>query len=355
MIGRKAKLAGKVASTLGQVAFGALKGVYGVADDAYHLAIGRSEILHLQQKLRLQNAEYQSKRIKQTNKYPYIDSAVLSGLTLVDMLSKGVPDDVSRAYELAFSDKAETMSFIDAWQSYGTHEERLGFISAMKGKLFEVKYVDHLNETLETGYSARIAESAIQAGWDIEILGPNQEIIDQIQLKATTSASYVRDAIEQYPYIDIVTLDDLQGHFALTELGSEVTISSFSDQDLTEELMGALSFNIDSVPPLIAMGFIVFSAYREKDLSPFKRNSSIGDRGSRLGINAGILMFTGLPGIPVVFTKEYLLKKGRQRKGVIADLKRQLAMQKTSFKSWNKRVSRRQFLKRLSGGALPAS
>ena len=138
--------------------------------------------------------------------------------------------------------------------------------------------------------------------------------INQIQLKATTSASYVRDAIEQYPYIDVVTLEDLKGHFALTEYSSEVTVSTFSNQDLTEELMDAVDFNIGSLPPLIAMGFIVFSAYREKDLTPFQRNTSIGDRGSRLGINAGILMVTGLPGIPLVFTKEYLLKKGRQRK-----------------------------------------
>jgi hypothetical protein len=64
-------------------------------------------------------------------------------------------------------------------------------------------------------------------------------------------------------------------------------------------------------------------------------------------------MFTGLPGIPVIFSKEYLLKKGRQKKEIIKDLKRQLAMQKASFKSWNKRVSRRQFLRGLSGGALP--
>jgi len=101
------------------------------------------------------------------------------------------------------------------------------------------------------------------------------------------------------------------------------------------------------------MGFIVFSAYREKDLTPFQRNTSIGHRGSGLGINAGLLMVTGLPGIPLVFTKEYLLKKGRKKKEIIKDLKRQLAMQKASFKSWDKRVNRRQFLRRLTGGALP--
>ena len=350
-MGRATKGLWKLGKGLTGVTIGAVKGVYNVGDELKNLAFGNSEILHLQQKLRVKNSEYQAKRIKKAEKYPFIDSAVLSGLTLADMLANGVPADVSEAYELAFSGKAETMSFIEAWQSYDSHEARLGFISAMKGKLFEVKYVDHLNETLETGYFAQIADSPTQAGWDIEILGPNQEVINQIQLKATTSASYVRDAIEQYPYIDVVTLEDLEGHFALTESG--VTISAFSNEDLTEELLGALDFNMESLPPLIAMGFVVFSAYRQKDLTSFQRNTSIGERGSRLGINGGILMFTGLPGIPVIFSKEYLLKKGRQKKEIIKDLKRQLAMQKASFKSWNKRVSRRQFLRGLSGGALP--
>jgi hypothetical protein len=351
-MGRATKGLWKLGKGLTGVTIGAVKGVYNVGDELKNLAFGNSEILHLQQKLRVKNSEYQAKRIKKAEKYPFIDSAVLSGLTLADMLANGVPADVSEAYELAFSGKAETMSFIEAWQSYDSHEARLGFISAMKGKLFEVKYVDHLNETLETGYFAQIADSPTQAGWDIEILGPNQEVINQIQLKATTSASYVRDAIEQYPYIDVVTLEDLEGHFALAESG--VTISAFSNEDLTEELLGALDFNMDSLPPLIAMGFVVFSAYRQEDLTPFQRNTSIGERGSRLGINGGILMFTGLPGIPVIFSKEYLLKKGRQKKEIIKDLKRQLALQKASFKSWDKRVNRRQFLRRLTGGALPA-
>ncbi|MDB4077515.1 hypothetical protein N9537_06695, partial [Porticoccaceae bacterium] len=42
--------------------------------------------------------------------------------------------------------------------------------------------------------------------------------------------------------------------------------------------------------------------------------------------------------------KDRTTKKGRQRKEVIKDLKRQFAMQKASYKSWNKRVSRRLFL-----------
>ena len=352
-MGRATKGLWKLGKGLTGVTIGAVKGVYNVGDELKNLASGDKKISRLQKQLRGENSKYQAKRIKKSEKYPYIDSAVLSGLTLADMLASGVPSDVSQAYELAFSGKAETMSFIEAWQSYDSHEARLGFISAMKGKLFEIKYVDHLNETLEVGYSAQIADSPIQAGWDIEILGPNQEVINQIQLKATTSVSYVKDAIEQYPYIDVVTLEDLEGHFALTEHSSEVTISTFSNEDLTEELLGAVDFNMSSFPPLIAMGFVVFSAYRQKDLTPFQRNTSIGERGSRLGINAGILMFTGLPGIPVIFWKEYLLKKGRQKKEIIKDLKRQLAMQKASSKSWDTRVNRRQFLRRLTGGALP--
>ena len=52
--------------------------------------------------------------------------------------------------------------------------------------------------------------------------------------------------------------------------------------------------------------------------------------------------------------KDRTTKKGRQRKEVIKDLEPQLAMQKASYKSWNKRVSPRQFLTRLTGAALPS-
>ena len=106
-----------------------------------------------------------------------------------------------------------------------------------------------------------------------------------------------------------------------------------------------------SVPPLIAMSFIIFSAYRKKELAEFQRNIEIGERGAGLAVNSAILMVTGIPGIPVVFAKEYFLNKGRQKKQVIDELEMQLESQAASFKNSrtpSRNLSRRRFLKYLA-------
>ena len=81
-MGRATKGLWKLGKGLTGVTIGAVKGVYNVGDELKNLAFGNSEILDLQQKLRVKNSEYQAKRIKKAEKYPFIDSAVLSGLTL---------------------------------------------------------------------------------------------------------------------------------------------------------------------------------------------------------------------------------------------------------------------------------
>ena len=43
-----------------------------------------------------------------------------------------------------------------------------------------------------------IAAKANQPGWDIEIKGPDQEVINQIQLKASSSVEYVKSHFDKY-------------------------------------------------------------------------------------------------------------------------------------------------------------
>ena len=52
--------------------------------------------------------------------------------------------------------------------------------------------------------SGHKAESATQPGWDIAIKGSNGKIASVLQAKATESVSYVQDALEKYPSIDVV-------------------------------------------------------------------------------------------------------------------------------------------------------
>lgn len=68
--------------------------------------------------------------------------------------------------------------------------ELTGIVNGIKGKLFELRYVDYLNDGhIPDGYQAILAESATNPGWDIAVLGADDSVAEEIQLKATDSVS----------------------------------------------------------------------------------------------------------------------------------------------------------------------
>ena len=58
-----------------------------------------------------------------------------------------MPDDILSAYENAYPNLASEMPLKDAISSMESDDEIRGFISGIKGKLFELKYVDYLNDS----------------------------------------------------------------------------------------------------------------------------------------------------------------------------------------------------------------
>src|SRR5690606_11633117 len=91
-----------------------------------------------------------------------------------------------------------------------------GVISNWKGKLFEIDVRDKLNNGeivgdifLENGQTAFIADKINQPGWDLQILNSDGTIANELQLKATDSLSYVNQAFERYPDIDIISTNEI--------------------------------------------------------------------------------------------------------------------------------------------------
>ena len=327
-----------------------------LTSNAYYTIKADKKINSLVSELGLKNKKFNLKKIKLKDKHPFMDAYVISGLTPLEMTIEGVPSDVENAYMFAFPQQALETSFIDAWEQTTSYEERLGFVSAIKGKLFEVKYTDYLNSNLESGYSAAMASSPNQQGWDIKIQGPDKEVVELLQLKATNSASYVNDAIKKYPEIDIVSISDLQGQLALVSPDANVTLSSISNNDLLTEIIAETdksSFLFFPAIPLLSLGFIVFDSYRMKDLSEYEKKHSIGKRGGDLFVNSSIIVSTTpFIGIPLVIGKEILFSKTKKKRLLIQFLKDQIKKQKKSEKVWDKQVSRRSFLKGLSAAAI---
>ena len=325
------------------------------AKDGYYSIQGNKKINKLVSQLGLKNKKFNLKKIHLKNKYPYIDASVIGGLTAMEMARKGIPTDVENAYMFAFPIKQEEVSFLEAWDEMSSYEERLGFISAVKGKLFEIKYTDYLNNNLEEGYIASMASSANQTGWDIKVEGPDKEIAQLLQLKATDSASYVNDAIAKYPEIDIVSISDLQGQMTLIAPSANITLTEISNSDLLTEIITETERSSLFFPsiPLLSLGFIVFDSYRKKDISEYQKNHNIGKRSGNLFVNSTILISsTPFIGIPLIIGKELIFANAKKKRILIQYLKNQIKQQKKSEKVWDKQVSRRSFIQGLTAVSL---
>lgn len=101
----------------------------------------------------------------------------------------------------------------------GRSDEALGgFVNGVKGKYFEVLVRDRLNAgerlgdiQLEGGQVAVLAESSTQPGWDLQIVNEDGTVAESMQLKATESLSYVKEALDKYPGIRVLTPEEIDG------------------------------------------------------------------------------------------------------------------------------------------------
>ena len=237
-----------------------------------------NEITRLQKSIVNQGGLYR----ELNRRYTAQDSIAIGGETLVSLLAAStIPDDIVNAYEAAYPDLSATISFEDKVRELEP-DALVGFISGVKGKLFEQQYIAYLNQgNLPDGYTAVLAESATQKGWDIAIEGSNGEIASVLQAKATDSASYVQDAIEKYPNIDVVTTEEVYSHLVMSGISENIAKGSISNAELMETLdqaVDAAELSMDFTPPLFALAFIAFTSYKDESLTLYEKARSAGDR-----------------------------------------------------------------------------
>ena len=122
----------------------------------------------------------------------------------------------------------------------GASEEQLqGAVNAAKGKYFEYLVVDRLNDgkrvgdvLLPEGYRAELASSMTQPGWDMRIVGPDDEVSLYLQLKATDSFSYIKRALQRYPDIEILATQEVAD-------GSDLVLNSGIMEDYVRDQVGS--------------------------------------------------------------------------------------------------------------------
>lgn len=265
---------------------GGAKGVYHMGQNIYGATIRDTGFEKRLEKLKEQSEEYRTicSRLcdKLSKKDMLLDSlgisvSVIHGYYHIDY----IPEEVEEAYKAAYPIKSQTDNLRDIIED-ADDTELAGLISGIKGKLFEMRYVEFLNEGhLPDGYEAVLAESATNPGWDIAILDNNGITVNELQMKATDSVDYIKTALERYPDIDIVTTEEVYNSVVMHEFADQVINSGISNEELTSvvtETLESDSVDMDWGLPVIPMLLIGYSVYKKESLSSFEKGTEFGDR-----------------------------------------------------------------------------
>ena len=258
----------------------------------------RSELRQLGQ-VEMQRAEVLMRKINSAQrgrrKAELLDLLVVGGMTLAQVVRNpgGVPAEIERAFSLAYPGLSQTESFADA-VSRMSSDELTGLVSGVKGKLFEIELVDHLNHGgLPDGFHAAIAGSATQPGWDIQITDAQGRINELLQAKATESASYVQDALTRYPSIDVTTTSEVHGQLVALGLAQDVHNSGISEAVLQNKVEaaahGGAAFDAsDLVPSTIGLAVIALSVFMNKDSTLREKGAAFGTRSAKAGVSSAV-------------------------------------------------------------------
>lgn len=305
VVGRVAAVTGRAtersAPALGGAIGGVVRGAAEVASNVVDAAaLPASSIESMRAELRtlgraeMERSERLMQRIdsarKGRRKDELLDLLVVGGITLAQALRSpgNVPADVERAFDLAYPDLTQTESFSEAVGRM-SGDELVGLVNGVKGKLFEMELVDHLNSGgLPDGFHAAMAESATQAGWDIQITDAQGHVSELLQAKATESASYVKEALERYPDIDVTTTSEVHAQLVAMGLAQNVNNSGISEALLQAKVEAAAqaggAFDAsDLVPSSLGLAVIALSVFMGKDAGLREKGAAFGTRSAKAG------------------------------------------------------------------------
>lgn len=263
-------------------------GVIDSAQNLYaHLDIGKEDIEELNRTLQRQSKEFadlkaSSNLVKQTvnGSNDFLDALLVGGDVLHQALAQEIPADVLKAYALQYPRLADHDSFRE--HIIGMSDEaRRHLLSSLKGKLFEIRYVDYLNNGhLDDGYSAILTEKANQSGYDIEIHGPDGHLTELIQLKATESIAYVKTALERYPDIPVVSTSEVHSELVLRGYAESVSNGGITNSSLKSDMhdaLGAADSHFHG-PSELSLALLAFTSYSAEGLTAFERSHQMGER-----------------------------------------------------------------------------
>lgn len=139
--------------------------------------------------------------------------------------SENIFSSIKRGYtELNEATPSEIINYFETLDS----KLMQGHISNIKGIVFEQEVVNSLNEH---NINAALFDYTNHPKSDIAIIDDDGEIIAEFQLKATDSAAYIRQTLEENPDIPIITTSEIAQHF---DNETMIIDSGISNANLTE-------------------------------------------------------------------------------------------------------------------------
>jgi len=299
-------------------------------DTASLKVFSKENIAGIRGRIEAQGMEYRSIVNEHQQGRRVVDSLAVGGDLLSDILAGGdASADVHTAYAAAYPDLAQKMSFESVVRSLDD-SQITGFISGVKGKLFEMEYMEYLNDgNLPDGYYAELAHSATQPGWDIAVHGPDGHVASLLQMKATDSVEYVRHALERYPDIDVVTTDEVYSQLVMNGAADHVSGSGITDADLTHHVTEAVDgtqIHMHWTPPVISLALIAFTAYTLKDATEYEKAHNFGNRAAKsyltylIGGSVAAVTQTWWLGLLAGVGSRYLAGRGRRQREAYQEL-----------------------------------
>lgn len=227
----------------------------------------------------------------------FVDSSVIGGVAIADILAGKVaewqiPRDVIEAFHSQYPQYGA--SFVQAVNHLADDPDRLmGLVSGIKGKLFELDYTDWLNHGhLPPGLTAELAHHANNPGWDVVVHDAHGHVDTFLQLRATESLDYVREAIAAHPDIDVVVPHELyqklvDHHDALAHiLDSHETlqhINGYVADAVGHAETASAATHLPIVGPVLVIGIAVglnYRCYRQGRITPVDALRNVGERGA---------------------------------------------------------------------------
>ena len=148
-------------------------------------------------------------------------------------------DSIRRGY--TDLNTASNEEIFDYFQDVG-QESIQGHISNIKGILFEQEYVQSLEEM---GIHASVFEETNHPITDISIFDENGDIINELQLKATNSVSYINETLAEHPDVAIV---------ATSEVADSLSNDSVIDSGIEEAILEESIIEVLSPLPVTKTG-----------------------------------------------------------------------------------------------------